>query len=56
MFKYVGDSPRVFPTIGLIVEPGDVVDVCPDPVFFVPVEPGADPVPAEDVAPATEGA
>lgn len=41
MFKYVGDSERVFPTVGLIVAPGDVVDVCPDPMFFEPVEAAA---------------
>ena len=44
MFRYVGDSERVFPDTGLIVKPGDIVDVCPDPQFFEPVEaaPAAD--------------
>lgn len=38
-FKYVGDSPRVFPTAMLEVAPGDVVDLDenPDPHFFEPV-------------------
>jgi len=37
-FKYVGDSQRVFPSSGLVVNPGDVVDVCPDPNFFESIE------------------
>jgi hypothetical protein len=37
MFKYVGSDGRVFPSCGLVVQPGDVVDVCPDPCFFEPV-------------------
>lgn len=35
-FKYVGDSPRVFPDLSLEVEPGDVLEFeeNPDPNFW----------------------
>jgi hypothetical protein len=47
-FRYVGTDERVFPTCGLVVQRGDVVDVCPDPLFFEPVvtKPA---VPAEEI-------
>lgn len=44
-FKYVGDSPRVYPDFGLQVSPGDVVDLPEntDPLRFEAV---ADDAPA----------
>jgi hypothetical protein len=40
-YKYVGDSERDFPDLGLTVAPGDVVtrDQNPAPVFFEEVTP-----------------
>lgn len=38
-FKYVGEGPRVYPSLSLEVEPGDLVDLKknPDAARFEPV-------------------
>ena len=49
-FTYVGDAPRLYPSLSLEVEPGQVVelDANPDLARFVPVDAPVDvPAPAE---------